>query len=55
VDVNCTENCTYTRVHRLKDSVDDASAGMAIVLLLFIIPKTFTPQGSKSGIIFFFF
>jgi len=32
-----------------KDSVDDATAGMAIVLLLFIIPKKFSREGYKGG------
>jgi len=28
-----------------KDSVDDASAGMAIVILLFVIPRSFKGLG----------
>ena len=48
---NCTEvfNCTYMTTSVEKDTVDDASAGMAIVLLLFIIPKKFSREGCKVG------
>ena len=50
---NCTEeafsNCTYVTSFVEKDTVDDASAGMAIVLLLFIIPKKFSREASKNG------
>ena len=49
---NCTDafnNCTYVTSFVEKDTVDDASAGMAIVLLLFIIPKKFSREASKNG------
>jgi hypothetical protein len=49
VDSNCTDNCTFTETRRVRDAVDDGSAGMAIVLLLFIVPKTFSLKGLKAG------
>ena len=35
------ENCTYTRVlNDRAEAVDDATAGMIIVILLFVLPST---------------
>jgi hypothetical protein len=54
VDANCSssQNCTYMRTETLTESVDDATAGMIIVFMLFIIPSSlsFWPfvQGSYS-------
>ncbi len=46
---NCTENCTFLGVMTEKDSVDDASAGMAVVIMLFIIPRSFVGLGKPKG------
>ena len=54
VPFNCSENCTFVERIRMKDSIDDASAGMAIVILLFVVPKTFSLQGSKAGLLKYF-
>ena len=55
MDANCTEdataktqggtgrNCTYIKVVNLDaEAADDATAGMMIVILLFIIPSSLT-------------
>jgi sodium-dependent dicarboxylate transporter 2/3/5 len=40
VDPGCVgANCTYMRHTKEKDAIDDATAGMFIVLLLFILPS----------------
>lgn len=38
VDQTCQSNCTYTKSYVEKDAIDDATAGMIIVLLLFVFP-----------------
>ncbi len=35
---SCVENCTYEEKVSLKEAVDDATAGMFIVILLFVLP-----------------
>ena len=51
MDANCTEaeaagsgrNCTYIKVVNLDaEAADDATAGMMIVILLFVIPSSLT-------------
>lgn len=50
VEENCTSDCHYTRVTEERDAIDDATAGMLIVVLLFILPAVpcFWPFTSKK-------
>ena len=48
-DSNCTDNCTYLASTLTREAVDDGSAGMLIVIFLFIVPKTFANVGLNSG------
>jgi len=37
---DCTETCSYGKQWKWSEAADDATAGMAIVLLLFALPRT---------------
>ena len=51
-DKSCLTNCTYIKHVDQHESVDDATAGMIIVLLLFILPSQLTFWPFAKGNIF---
>ena len=50
MDGNCTSDCHYTKVMEETDAIDDATAGMLVVVLLFVLPAvpSFWPFTSKN-------
>ena len=50
VDGNCTSDCYYTKVTEEAEAIDDATAGMLVVVLLFVLPAvpTFWPFRSRN-------
>ena len=52
IDANCKGNCTYIKVvNHEAEAADDATAGMIIVILLFIIPSSLNFWPFVTGIV----